>query len=416
MFYHAFKNACYYTLLALLLIGPFVSFHLHGFDIQIALKNAFALSLVVFAITFIFSCALTTSLGQKLSTKLKPQIKKNVHIGKITYHPFWIFSFILLSCLLPFVISTYWVTVAIMALIYILLGLGLNIVVGFAGLLDLGYVAFYAVGAYGYALGSEYLHLSFWAALPFSALLAAFFGMLLGFPVLKMHGDYLAIVTLGFGEIIRLILTNWGSFTGGPNGVAAPAPTFFGLEFTRVAKHGVPFHEFFNLPYHASYYYIFIYFILFIVVCCMLRFVTRLQRMPLGRAFEALREDEIACRSLGINHVTTKLAAFSLGAMVGGIGGVFFAAFEGFINPSSFTFIESAFILSLVVLGGMGSVRGIILAAIVLTLLPEWLRAFSEYRMLLFGILMVVMMIWRPHGFVRSQRGWIERPLDKPHE
>ncbi|MFI4937241.1 MAG: high-affinity branched-chain amino acid ABC transporter permease LivM [Candidatus Berkiellales bacterium] len=399
------KSACYFTLFAVLLLGPFISFQIHGFDIHIVLKNTLWLGVIVFVSTFLFAQFSKTPLGQILLKRLKPQSKKRIRIGKMPYHPLMLFSLGLLACALPFVISTYWLTVAILTLIYILLGLGLNIVVGFAGLLDLGYVAFYAVGAYGYALGSEYLHLGFWSALPFSALLAALFGALLGFPVLKMHGDYLAIVTLGFGEIIRLILTNWGSFTGGPSGVEVPSPTFFGLEFTRVAhQQGIPFHEFFKIPYHASYYYFFIYFVFFIVVCLMLRFVTRLQQMPLGRAFEALREDEIACRSLGINHVTTKLAAFSLGAMVAGIGGVFFAAFEGFINPTSFTFIESAFILTLVVLGGMGSIVGVVLAAIVLTLLPELLRQFAEYRMLLFGMVMVLMMIWRPQGFMPITR------------
>ncbi|MBF0110930.1 MAG: high-affinity branched-chain amino acid ABC transporter permease LivM [Magnetococcales bacterium] len=306
---------------------------------------------------------------------------------------------------LPFFLNKYWLTVAILALIYVLLALGLNIVVGLAGMLDLGFVAFYAVGAYGYALGHEYLGLGFWSSLPLGAMLAAGFGVVLGFPVLRMHGDYLAIVTLGFGEIIRLVLNNWVSFTGGPNGVRVPGPTLPGLEFTRRAKEGsIPVHEFLGIDYSANHRIVFIYLVLFMVVLATIFLVTRLKNMPLGRSWEALREDEIACRSLGINHVTVKLSAFALGAMIGGIGGVFFAASQGFVNPTSFTFFESALILAIVVLGGLGSIPGVIIAAIVITILPEVLRDFSDYRVLVFGLAMVIMMIWRPRGLVRSVR------------
>ena len=312
---------------------------------------------------------------------------------------------LLSAILLPFFMGKYGISVAILALIYILLALGLNIVVGLAGLLDLGFVAFYAVGAYGYALGYQYLGLSFWLALPFAALLSACFGMILGFPVLRMHGDYLAIVTLGFGEIVRLILNNLVNFTGGPNGVSVAFPTFFGLEFSRRAKQGgVPLHEFLGVAYSSSYRYIFLYVLLVAVVCAMIYFVTRLKRMPIGRTWEALRENEIACRSLGINHVSVKLSAFSLGAMVGGIGGVFFAASQGFVNPTSFTFFESAHILAIVVLGGMGSTTGVVISALLLTIMPEMLRTFSDYRVLIVGIAMVLMMIWRPRGLFRAQR------------
>jgi branched-chain amino acid transport system permease protein len=305
----------------------------------------------------------------------------------------------------PFVATKYVLTVAILGLIYVLLGLGLNIVVGLAGLLDLGYVAFYAIGAYGLALGYQYLGLGFWSMLPLAALMAAAAGALLGFPVLRMHGDYLAIVTLGFGEIIRLILNNWLSFTGGPNGISAPPPTFFGLEFGRRAKEGgVPFHEFFHLTYNPNLKFIFIYAVLFLVVLLVLYIKHRLTRMPIGRAWEALREDEIACRSMGLNHVLVKLSAFTLGASTAGIAGVFFATYQGFVNPTSFTFFESALILAIVVLGGMGSTVGVVLAAFVLTVTPELLRSFAEYRVLLFGMLMVVMMIWRPRGLIRINR------------
>lgn len=298
-----------------------------------------------------------------------------------------------------------WLSNLTLALIYVLLGLGLNIVVGMAGLLDLGYVAFYAVGAYFLTMGAQYLDMGFWTALALAPILAAASGALLGFPVLRMHGDYLAIVTLGFGEIIRLVLTNWVDVTGGPNGMPAPSPTIFGLVFSRRAGEGEqPFHEFFGIPYSGDYKALFIYVLLFVVVAFMLRFLTRLRYMPIGRSWEALREDEIACRSLGINHVNVKLSAFMLGAITGGVAGVFFATYQGFINPSSFNFFESVLILSIVVLGGMGSIIGIIVAALTLTLLPELLRDLEAYRVLLFGVLMILMMIWRPYGLVRPSR------------
>ncbi len=312
---------------------------------------------------------------------------------------------VVMALILPFYANKYLLTVVILGLIYVLLGLGLNIVVGLAGLLDLGFVGFYAIGAYGLTLGYEHLGLGFWSMLPLAALFAAFAGMLLGFPVLRMHGDYLAIVTLGFGEIIRLVLTNWVSFTNGPNGMTAPSPTFFGLEFARRAKDGgVPYHEFFGVTYNSNMKFIFIYTVLLLVVLSVLYIKHRLTRMPVGRAWEALREDEIACRSMGLNHVLVKLSAFMIGASTAGIAGVFFATYQGFVNPTSFTFFESALILAIVVLGGMGSTVGVVIAAFVLTIAPELLRSFADYRVLMFGILMVLMMIWRPRGLIRINR------------
>lgn len=276
------------------------------------------------------------------------------------------------AVIFPFFASKYLLAVVILGLIYVLLGLGLNIVVGLAGLLDLGYVAFYAIGAYGLALGYQYLGLGFWTVLPLAALTAAVAGAILGFPVLRMHGDYLAIVTLGFGEIIRLVLNNWLSFTGGPNGMPAPAPTFLGLEFGRRAKDGgVPIHEFLGIAYNPNMKFLFIYVVLFLVVLLVLYIKHRLTRMPVGRAWEALREDEIACRAMGLNHVLVKLSAFMLGASTAGLAGVFFASYQGFVNPSSFNFFESALILAIVVLGGMGSTVGVVIAAFVLTVAPE---------------------------------------------
>ncbi len=268
-------------------------------------------------------------------------------------------------------------------LIYVMLAWGLNIVVGLAGLLDLGYVAFYAVGAYSYALLSAYFGLSFWMLLPIAGILAATWGVILGFPVLRLRGDYLAIVTLAFGEIIRLVLINW---------------THFGLTFS------------------AAHYKFFLYYVILLLALLTAWVTIRLRRMPVGRAWEALREDEIACRSLGINTTTTKLTAFATGAMFGGFAGSFFAARQGFVSPESFVFLESAVILAIVVLGGMGSLVGIAIAAIVMIGGTEILREMSFlkaifgpdftpelYRMLIFGLAMVVVMVWKPRGFVGSR-------------
>jgi branched-chain amino acid transport system permease protein len=293
----------------------------------------------------------------------------------------------LLAIAFPFLFSSYQTNIMTTALIYVMLGLGLNIVVGLAGLLDLGYVAFYAVGAYSYALLNHHFGLGFWTALPVGALLGALFGILLGFPVLRLQGDYLAIVTLGFGEIIRLILENWNAFSFGPSGISnIPRPGFFGI----------------TLSLHEATIYLYY---LMIASCLFTVFVVnRLQNSRIGRAWVALREDEVACEAMGIDKTWTKLTAFGLGAAWAGMVGVIFAAKTTFINPASFTFMESAMILSIVVLGGMGSILGVILGAFLLILTPEYLRAFSAYRMLLFGTTMVLMMIFRPQGIVTNIR------------
>ncbi|WP_191830842.1 MULTISPECIES: high-affinity branched-chain amino acid ABC transporter permease LivM [Pseudomonas] len=321
-----------------------------------------------------------------------------------------IMGLIAVALVWPFFGSRGAVDIATLILIYVLLGLGLNIVVGLAGLLDLGYVGFYAVGAYTYALLSHYFGLSFWICLPLAGLMAATFGFLLGFPVLRLRGDYLAIVTLGFGEIIRLFLRNLTGLTGGPNGISnIEKPTFFGLTFERKAAEGLQtFHEFFGLQYNSINKVIFLYLVALLLALLALFVINRLLRMPIGRAWEALREDEIACRALGLNPTVIKLSAFTLGACFAGFAGSFFAARQGLVTPESFTFIESAIILAIVVLGGMGSQLGVILAAIVMILLPELMREFSEYRMLMFGALMVLMMIWRPQGLLPMQRPHME--------
>ncbi len=292
----------------------------------------------------------------------------------------------------------YILDLGILVLTYVMLGWGLNIVVGLAGLLDLGYVAFYAVGAYSYALLSTTFGLSFWICLPLAGILAAFWGVLLGFPVLRLRGDYLAIVTLAFGEIIRLILLNWQDFTNGPNGISGiPRPSFFGLPF--VAGEG-GFAQTFGLAFSPTHRTVFLFYLI-LALALLTNWVTlRLRRLPVGRAWEALREDEIACRALGINTTTTKLSAFATGAMFGGFAGAFFATRQGFISPESFVFQESALILAIVVLGGMGSQIGVAVAALVMIGGFELFRGLAEYRMLVFGVAMVAIMVWRPRGLV----------------
>jgi len=303
----------------------------------------------------------------------------------------------------------------IQILIYVMLGWGLNIVVGLAGLLDLGYAAFYAVGAYSYALLAKNFGLTFWMLLPLSGILAAFWGILLGFPVLRLRGDYLAIVTLAFGEIIRLVLINWVPVTNGYAGISGiPRPTFFGIPFN-ASDEG--FAAVFGLEFTPMYRTLFLYYVI-LALAFLTAFVTlRLRRLPVGRAWEALREDEIACRSLGINTTNTKLTAFAMGAMFAGFAGSFFAARQGFISPESFTFLESATIVAIVVLGGMGSMLGVAIAAIVMIGGTEIMRELdflkqvfgetfdpTQYRMLIFGFFMVLIMVWRPRGLIVTRK------------
>ena len=302
----------------------------------------------------------------------------------------------------------------IQILIYVMLGWGLNIVVGLAGLLDLGYVAFYAVGAYAYALLAKTFGLSFWILLPLAGILSSFWGVLLGFPVLRLRGDYLAIVTLAFGEIIRIVLINFVDLTNGYAGISGiPRPTFFGIPFN---ANDDGFAAVFGLEFSPLYRTLFLYYLI-LALALLTAFVTvRLRRLPVGRAWEALREDEIACRSLGINTTNTKLTAFAMGAMFAGFAGSFFAARQGFISPESFTFLESATILSIVVLGGMGSQIGVAIAAIVMIGGTEIMRELdflkqifgptfdpTQYRMLLFGFAMVLIMIWKPRGLIATR-------------
>ncbi|MBQ8103091.1 MAG: high-affinity branched-chain amino acid ABC transporter permease LivM [Afipia sp.] len=304
----------------------------------------------------------------------------------------------------------YLLDLGILVLTYVMLGWGLNIVVGLAGLLDLGYVAFYAVGAYSYALLATTFGLSFWACLPLAGILAAFWGVLLGFPVLRLRGDYLAIVTLAFGEIIRLILLNWQHVTGGPNGITGiPRPSFFGIPLTNTDD-GLA--ALLGIEFSTTHRVVFLFYLI-LALALLTNWVTiRLRRLPIGRAWEALREDEVACRSLGINTTTTKLTAFATGAMFGGFAGAFFATRQGFISPESFTFHESALVLAIVVLGGMGSQLGVALAALAMIGGFELFRGLEQFRMLVFGSAMVLLMIWRPRGLIghRAPSVFLEKP------
>ncbi len=312
--------------------------------------------------------------------------------------------------------NRYVVDTATTVLIYVMLGWGLNVVVGLAGLLDLGYVAFYAVGAYTYALLATQFGWSFWEALPVAGAMAALFGVILGWPTLRLRGDYLAIVTLGFGEIIRVILVNWTELSGGPNGIASiPRPSFFGLPFKPPVDDGPPtFAQFFGIEFVPEHRLIFLYYLILVLALLTNLFVSRLRRLPIGRAWEAVREDEIACKALGMNVINVKLSAFAIGAMLGGFAGVFFAARQGFISPESFVFTESAIILAIVVLGGMGSQLGVVLASLVLVLLPEIGRDFAEYRMLLFGLAMILIMIWKPGGLLAHREPTLRAPEAAP--
>lgn len=316
--------------------------------------------------------------------------------------------------LLPFVVDwgmgRTWVRILDFAMLYVMLALGLNIVVGFAGLLDLGYVAFYAVGAYLYAILASPqfgIHLPFWALLPLGATVAAFFGVLLGAPTLRLRGDYLAIVTLGFGEIIRIFLNNLNvpiNITNGPQGINMIDPVRLGgqsltrsIEILGVDVSGA----------HAHYY-------LFLALTLLVIFVAmRLQNSRIGRAWAAIREDEVAAAAMGINTRNVKLLAFAMGALFGGVGGGLFAAFQGFVSPESFTLMESIMILCMVVLGGMGHIPGVILGAVLLTVLPELLRYIgplqvqvlgrvlvdpADLRLLLFGLGLIAVMVLRPQG------------------
>ena len=402
-----FKNALIAAFMAGVIIAPVFGLQIVRQGMQSRLEPEWIMIFAGMGIVFIFQL-FRPLVAQRLSRKSGkarslPVVSEPVRRGLI-------FLLVAIALVWPFFTGRAQVDIATLVLIYIMLGLGLNIVVGFAGLLDLGFVGFYAVGAYTYALLYHWAGWGFWQALPFAGATSALFGFVLGFPVLRLRGDYLAIVTLGFGEIIRLLLINLYSFTGGPDGISGiPKPTFFGYPLLRRAPAGqTTFHELMGWNFETQDVIIYLYLMALALALFTLFVSTRVIRMPIGRAWEALREDEIACRSLGLNPTRIKLSAFTMGAMFAGFGGAFFAARQGLVNPESFTFMESALILSIVVLGGMGSQVGVILAAILLTVVPEIAREFAQYRMLVFGLVMVLMMLWRPQGLLPVKRPQVE--------
>lgn len=417
----ALKDAGLAAFIAGALFLPILGLRTESSASGISLEQHWPLALAAIAVVFAGRLALNLLFWQKdaatagaktvrtLSLIYGPQVPLIAMIRRVAEARGGVafLVFVVFAITLPFLpfSDRYIMDLSILVLTYIMLGWGLNIVVGLAGLLDLGYVAFYAVGAYSYALIATHFDWSFWVCLPLAGILAAFWGIILGFPVLRLRGDYLAIVTLAFGEIIRIVLLNWYEFTNGPDGISGiPRPSFFGLEFKR-GEGG--FADFFGLEYSPIQRIIFLYYLI-LVLALITNFVTqRLRRLPIGRAWEALREDEIACRSLGINTTSTKLTAFAIGAMFGGFGGSFFATRQGFISPESFTFIESALILAIVVLGGLGSQIGVVIAAIVLIGGIEFFREVEQYRMLVVGLGMVLIMIWRPRGLLSSRMAGI---------
>ena len=388
---------------------PILGVHLNQSAQGLSLTGQWQHCLYAAAVVFVAQLLLPLAIQAKHRLPRNPRFSPAAYIEN---HRGVVLALLIVAAfLVPVFGSRGAVNVATLALIYVMLGLSLNIVVGYAGLLDLGHVAFYAVGAYCYAILAQH-GVGFWTTLPIAALLTGCLGLLLGFPVLRLRGDYLAIVTLGFGEIIRILLNNLDSLTNGPKGINnIPKPGLFNIVFTRKGGAGeTPFHELVGIPFSTEQRGIFLYLIILGLCLLTLWVINRLLRMPIGRAWEALREDEIACRSLGVNTTGIKLSAFAIGAAFAGLAGAFYAAFQGSVTPDSFTFWESAIMLAIVVLGGMGSQTGVILAALALTIIPEIAREFSQYRMIIFGAVMVLMMIWRPQGLIPAQRPKMELP------
>jgi branched-chain amino acid transport system permease protein len=415
------RDAGLSALVALGLFGPMIGLRTDAGPVSLVLVPRPVLLAVIVALVFVLRLAWSAWSARPR----REVVATNRHLAETIRRSgrFLGSALLVFALALPAIAGRHYLDLGVLVLTYIMLGWGLNIVVGLAGLLDLGYVAFYAVGAYTYAIFATRFELGFWTCLPLAGLLAATAGMLLGFPVLRLRGDYLAIVTLAFGEIIHIVINNWTQLTNGPNGIGdIPRPTLFGLKFD---MSGGPdsFAGFFRLDPSPTQRIAYLYYVI-LGLALVTNWVTlRLRRLPLGRAWEALREDEVACRSLGINVTVTKLTAFAIGAMFGGFAGAFFATRQAFVSPESFTFIESAIVLAIVVLGGLGSQLGVVLAAIVMIGGLEVLRDvlsnlthqpgfgwvagtlgdIGQYRMLIFGLALVVMMVLRPRGLVSGR-------------
>ncbi len=389
------KRYCIGMLWLLGLLWPLMGIHADG---TLSFGKAFTVwlyvlagTIVIVALVILHKQGLLTWAGAPLKMLRAPAAATTARI------PTWIWIAIAAAAafVFPQFADRYGQDVAINVLVYVCLGLGLNIVVGLAGMLDLGYIAFYGVGAYTYALLSVYYQLSFWLSLPVAACTACIAGCIIGYPTLRMRGDYLAIVTLGFGEIVRIILNNWMQLTNGPNGVLGiKAPGLYLPDWSG----GFSFEHLYLKKLHYLYYVILLLAIFTILA------VRRLNISRIGRAWEAIREDETAAELMGVNTYLLKLLAYAMGAIFAGLAGAFFAARMRFVSPESFTFLESATVLAMVVLGGMGSIPGIILGALALIVLPEMFREFELYRMLCLGGAMVLMMLFRPGGFITAKR------------
>ncbi|MFP4364291.1 MAG: ABC transporter permease subunit [Spirochaetia bacterium] len=330
---------------------------------------------------------------QKIKTKKDSKVKqvysdlKSKVTGLTHVKPVSIAAVVVLIVAFPFIASFYQTNIMLSALMYIMLALGLNIVVGIAGILHLGHAAFFAIGAYSYALLNYHFGLNFWFALPVGGFLGFSAGVLLSLPILRLRGDYLAIVTLAFGEIVRIVLENWNELSFGPSGIAnIPRPAIPGLDLGIIDTTRL------------------VYYLLVAFTALTIVITLRLKDSRIGRALIAMREDEIASQAMGINITKIKVLAFGLGSAIAGVAGVVFAARTTFINPTSFRVWESVIILCIVVLGGRGSIVGVTFAGFIIILLPEYLRAFSEYRMLMFGALLVIMMIFKPNGIIPAKR------------
>ena len=388
------KKLVVYGIFLAILIIPMVGFKTTTFDPGRAFK-----------ILGIFMAILILNLIVKISRSRKKEdvgVQKTPFTERVTEQInrlpkiFTLGGLLAAAALFPMFADNYMIDVAITCLIYVCLGLGLNIVVGLCGLLDLGYIAFYAVGAYTYSLLNLTFGISFWAALPIGIVLGMVVGCIIGYPTLKMRGDYLAIVTLGFGEIVRLVLNNWDSLTAGPNGLfGMKRPALYYPSFT---EDGFAWASYYLKSLPALYYCILVIVILTIIG------VSRLDNSRIGRAWIAIREDEVAAELSGVPTTWIKLLAYALGAAFASVAGAFFAAKLSYTNPNFFLFMESAIVLCVVVLGGVGSIPGIVIAGFVLIGAPEVFRGLENFRMLAFGAIMTTMMIIKPEGLIPASR------------
>ncbi len=377
------------------LLWPLLGIHPDG---TLSFDRTFTVWLYIAVATFICLLLYIMNKSGSLDAVSRPIAGLRETITQVSINiPTWVWLALLMAAAFsyPFFTGRYAQDVATNVLIYICLGLGLNVVVGLAGMLDLGYIAFYGVGAYTYALMNIHFGISFWICLPISATLACLAGCIIGYPTLRMRGDYLAIVTLGFGEIVRILLNNWMSLTNGPNGILGVKPPSI---YIPVFGNGLSFELFYLKKLH------FLYYIALGLAIVTIIAVRRLNFSRIGRAWESIREDETAAELMGVNTFKLKLLAYAMGALFAGLAGTFFCARMRFVSPESFTFLESAMVLSMVVLGGMASIPGIILGAAALIVLPEVFRGFEAYRMLAFGMAMVVMMLFRPAGLIPAKR------------